>query len=158
MHDTLSSLVDRALTGNLRPLEFYLRDHSRLPGTRANLELANDVGHLLAAAIPRYPDKVHTLLNYFANGDRTMVDSNTPAEFLMLCGIISSGACAAAEPAWREETFALLNHYACSSHWRGREGVAQSFQRLLFSHFPANFAHITPLPTPWNYLPTHAAL
>ena len=42
-HSTLSSLVDRAITGKQRPLEFYLREQSRLPGPRANLELVNDL-------------------------------------------------------------------------------------------------------------------
>src|SRR5258708_486224 len=103
MHDTLSSLVERALTGNQRPLEFYLRDNSRLPGPRANLELADDLGSLLAASLPRYPENVRTLLNHFANGDRKMVASNTPSEFVMLCGIIAFGACAAVDPEWRED-------------------------------------------------------
>jgi len=47
-HSTLSSLVERALTGNQRPLEFYLLDQSRLPGPRANLELVDDVSDLFA--------------------------------------------------------------------------------------------------------------
>ena len=52
MHDTLSSLVERALNGTQRPLEFYLRENGRLPGARANMELANDVSYLLAAPSP----------------------------------------------------------------------------------------------------------
>jgi hypothetical protein len=39
MHETLASLVARALEGSPRPLEFYLREQSRLPGPRANLAL-----------------------------------------------------------------------------------------------------------------------
>ena len=158
MHDTLSSLVERALTGNQRPLEFYLRDHSRLPGPRANLELANDMSHLLAASITRYPDGVRTLLNYFTNGDRKMVASNTPSEFIMLCGIVAFGACAAVQPAWREETFDLLNHYACSPYWRVREGVAIAYQRLLTAEPRETIPYITNLASNGSYLQQRAAI
>ncbi len=100
MHDTLFSLVERALTGNQRPLEFYLRDQSRLPGPRPNMELANDISNLLAVSVPRYPDNVRSLLNYFVNGDRKMVAGNTPSEFVMLCGIIAYGSCTAVYLSW----------------------------------------------------------
>ena len=63
MHDTLSSLVERALAGNQRPLEFYLREQSRLPGSRANLELVSDVSNLLAAVVSEQPGEVRILLN-----------------------------------------------------------------------------------------------
>ncbi len=48
-HSTLSALVERSLAGNLRPLEFYLREQSRLPGTRANLELVKYSGRVRRA-------------------------------------------------------------------------------------------------------------
>ncbi len=158
MHDTLPSLVERALAGNPRLLEFYLREHSRLPGPRANLELANDVSFLLAAAIPRQPESVHKLINYLANGDRKMVASNTPAEFVMLCGVVAAGVCAAAQPAWRDETYILLNHYACSSYWRVRECVTLSYQHLLGA-VPQNcIPHLMDMATSGNYLQQRAAV
>lgn len=158
MHDTLSSLVERALTGNQRPLEFYLRDHSRLPGPRANLELADDVGLLLAIVISKYPEKVHELLNHFTHGDREMVISNTPSEFIMLCGIIAFGICAAIHPGWREETFDLLSHYACSSHWRIREGVSLAYQHLLAANSQETTAQLMSLATSGTYLQQRAAV
>src|SRR6266571_4261607 len=129
MHNTLASLVERALVGDPRPLEFYLREQSRLPGARANLELVDDVSHLLAVLTSEQPDKVQALLQYLIRNDH--IESNTPAEFVMLCGIVAFGACAAAQLEWREETFALLGQHACSSYWRVREGVALAYQRLL---------------------------
>ncbi|MBV8821416.1 MAG: hypothetical protein JO123_01335, partial [Ktedonobacteraceae bacterium] len=158
MHDTLSSLVERALTDNQRPLEFYLRDNSRLPGPRANLELANDVSALLAASISKYPVKVRSLLNYFTNGDRKMVVANTPDEFLMLCGIIAFGDCAAIEPCWRQEVFDLLDHYACSSHWRIREAAAIAFQHLLMADTGEMIAHLIRLASGGSYLQQRAAI
>lgn len=158
MRDTLSSLVERALTGNQRPLEYYLRDNSRLPGPRANLELANDVSSLLAASVSRYPGNVRSLLNYFVNGDRKMVIANTADEFLMLCGIIAFSACAAVELSWREETLDLLDHYASSSHWRVREAVATAFQRLLSADAGETIPHLIRLASRGSYLQQRAAI
>ncbi|HLG74897.1 MAG TPA: hypothetical protein VKX46_00700 [Ktedonobacteraceae bacterium] len=158
MHDTLSSLVERALMGSPRPLEFYLREHSRLPGPRANLELANDVGYLLAAAIPTNENGVRTLVNYFSNGDRKMVASNTPAEYVMLCGLIAAGICAAAYPEWREETYKLLSHYACSPYWRVRESVTTAYQHLLTTDPAAVLSHLYTLAREGNQLQQRAAV
>ena len=158
MHDTLASLVERALANNPRPLEFYLRDHSRLPGSRANLELANDVSHLLAAAISRNIESVRTLLDYFVNDDRKMVASNTPSEFIVLCGIISFGTCAAAHPVWREETYTLLSQYASCSFWRVREGVAVAYQRLLTADAQDTIPRLMSLAIGGNYLQQRAVI
>jgi|GEM_PF-140907 len=158
VHDTLLSLVERALTGNQRPLEFYLRDHSRLPGPRANLELANDVGELLASSVPKYYENVRKLVTQFANGDRKNVTSNTPEEFIMLCGIIAFGTCAAAYAPWREESFEMLEHYACSTQWRIREGVAIALQHLMTVIPHDTLTRLMKLATTGNYLQQRAAI
>ena len=111
-HSTLSSLVDRALKGNMRPLEFYLREQSRLPGPRANLELVNDLSYTLALLVKEQPDSVQSVLNYLISDERAKVASNTPAEFVVLCGVVAYGACAAIYSKWRSEVFELLDHYA----------------------------------------------
>src|SRR5216684_1887983 len=112
-HSTLSSLVERALTGNQRPLEFYLRDQSRLPGPRANLELVNDLSYLLATLAAEQPDKVRALLDSLISDDEKKVVSNTPAEFVVLCGVVAYGTCAAVLPKWRGAVFELLDQHAC---------------------------------------------
>lgn len=158
MHDTLFSLVERALTGNQRPLEFYLRDQSRLPGPRPNLELANDISNLLAVSVPRYPDNVRSLLNYFVNGDRKMVAGNTPSEFVMLCGIISYGSCTAVYPSWLPETLSLLDHYACSPYGRIREGVELAFRSLLEADPQDIMTHLMELALQGDYLQQRVAI
>ncbi len=130
MYDTLSSLVERALSGNQRPLEFYLREQSRLPGSRANLELVSDLSELLAAVVTEQPGEARMLLLYLVRDTKTVV-SNTPAEFVVLCGVVAFGACAAMRSDWRGEVFDLLGQFACSPAWRVREGAALAFQRLL---------------------------
>ena len=130
MYETLSSLIARAFTGNRRPLEYYLREQSRLPGTRANLELVNSLSNLLTAIVPEQPDQVWMLLNYLVRDEKTLV-SNTPDEFVVLCGVVAFGACATVRPEWHVEVYELLGDFANSSAWRVREGVAMAFQRLL---------------------------
>ena len=158
MHETLSALVERALAGRQRPLEFYLRDQSRLPGSRANLDLADDMQSLLAKAAVQNPERVRSLLYYLINSDRQKVASNTPEEFIMLCGIIAFGACAAAVPAWREETYALLSQHACSAYWRVREGVALGYQYLLYACTQETLEHFMQLVTTGSYLHQRAAI
>jgi hypothetical protein len=158
VHDTLSSLVERALVGSPRPLEFYLREHGGIPGSHANIELANDVGSLLAAALTRYPDKIRSLLNSFTSNERKSAVSNTPTEFVLLCGILAFGSCAAASPEWRDEVFVLLKHYACSPFWRIREAVAMAYQRLLQADSQTTLAHLMELARSGNYLQQRAAV
>ena len=158
VNNTLNSLVERALTGNARPLEFYLRDNSHLPGPRANMELASDVGTILAASVPKYPENVRKLLDTFTNGDRKSIVSNTPDEFVMLCGIIGSGMCAAVYTPWREENFEMLEHYACSGHWRVRESVALAYQYLLSTMPFDTIGRLKKLAETGNHLQQRAAI
>lgn len=158
MHDTLSSLVERAVAGQNRPLEFYLLEHSRLPGPRANLELANDVAYLLASASDKYPDKVFAIVQTFSNGDRKSIVVNTPAEFVMLCGIVSAGACAAVREDWREKTIEMLNHYACNPSWRVREAVATAFQHLLTADPQTTLSYLSTLATSEDFLQQRASV
>jgi hypothetical protein len=158
MHSTLASLVERALSGNQRPLEFYLREQSRLPGPRANLELVQSVSNLLAAITAEQSDKVRTLLYYLISDEREKVRSNTPAEFVMLCGIVAFGACAAVQPKWRSETFELLEDSACSMLWRVREGVVMAFQCLLSAAPQETINFIVILATRENYFQQRAAI
>lgn len=158
MHDTLSSLVERAVAGQNRPLEFYLLEHSRLPGPRANLELANDVAYLLASASDKYPDRVFAIVQTFSNGDRKSVVVNTPAEFVMLCGVVSAGACAAVREEWREKIVEMLNYYACNSSWRVREAVATAFQHLLTVDPQATLSYLSMLATSEDFLQQRASV
>src|SRR5579884_2850734 len=80
MYTTLGSLVERAIMGNQRPLEFYLRDQSRLPGPRANLELLGDFSDLLAAVAAEQPEHTRGLLKYLTNEAHTAVKTNTPED------------------------------------------------------------------------------
>ena len=132
MEDTLQPLIERALSGQPGFLEFYLRDRSRLPGTRANLELGQDLSHQLAFLAPAFADEVRALLNYLVRDEECVV-TNTPGEFVLICGILGFGACAVAVPEWREDVFSRLAQSARSSSWRAREITATALQTLLLA-------------------------
>lgn len=157
MHETLSSLVERALNGNRRPLEFYLREQSRLPGKRANLELATEFSNLLGAIVSEYAGQTRALLTYLIHGGEN-VEVNTPDEFVVLCGIVASGACAAVLAGWRGEIFAVLGHYAGSKSWRVREGVSTAFQQLLPAASEETITYLMMLATEGNYFQQRASV
>lgn len=132
MHETLPSLIERALSGNPRPLEFYLHDQSRLPGPRANLELLADVCDELVTLMPQRSEAVRALLRYLTREEKTLT-SNTPEEFTVTCAVAALGACATTDPGWRKEVYILLGAFACSASWRVREGVVIALQYLLIT-------------------------
>lgn len=130
MDETLQPLVYRALQENPRPLEFYLREQSHLPGYRANLKLVDDVSDLLAEAVSTRPEDVRRVIAHLTR-EAKAVEVNTPGEFVVLCGVVASGLCASMYPQWRQEVIARLSEFAANASWRVREGVAMAFQRLL---------------------------
>lgn len=130
MEDTLLPLVERALNGQPGFLEFYLRNQSRLPGPRANIDLAQDLGNHLAFLVPDLPGETRALLNYLVREEERVV-TNTPGEFIVMCGVLGFGACAAAMPAWRDEVFSRIERSAQNHAWRVRESAAMALQKLL---------------------------
>lgn len=158
MHDTLSSLVERAITGHHRPLEFYLREHSRLPGPRANLELANDFAYLLASASAKHPDNVLSLIYAFSKNNRMLIADDTASEFVILCGVVAAGACAAVRSEWCEQVVDMLSYYACSSSWRVREAVATAFQHLLSADAQTIMPYLSQLAISNSFLQQRAAI
>ncbi len=158
MYDTLSSLIERALRGTPLPLEFYLREQSRLPGPRANLELAEDVGYLLSIQARTQPERVRSVLKHFFSRPAGPEIRNTPAEFIFLCGVIGYGACAAGNTDWEHELFQVLDHYTTSPLWRVREGVVKALQLLLPTDPVATLTYVNRLAEQSDYLSQRAAV
>ncbi|GCE03680.1 hypothetical protein [Dictyobacter aurantiacus] len=158
MHDTLSSLVERAIAGQHRPLEFYLREHSRLPGSRPNFELANDFAYLMAAASAKHRNNVLSLIYTFSSPDGMLAASDMPSEFIILCGVIAAGACAAAQSEWREQVAGMLSHYACSRSGHITEAVATAFQHLLGVDAPTTMSYLSRLAISDSFLQQRAAI
>ncbi len=96
--------------------ESYLLEESRLPGPRANLELA------FAVALEGSEDQILALA---ALGPEA-APKNSREEFLALCGVIGLGYLAARGVA---EHFSLLRERASDPRWRIREAVALGLQK-----------------------------
>ena len=98
----------RAELRQLAEWEPYLRKHSGLPGSRANLELVQAVG-----------DE--------ADADRLWRMSASSDEFLALCGTAGLGKVALMEP---DTVMTWLRELASDHRRRVREAVAMALQRI----------------------------
>lgn len=107
----------RAELRRLPDWEPFLRQESRLPGPRANLELAQAVAEEGDAAC------FERLLSY----DAAQAPTNTPDEFLVVCGVLGLGRLLAEG---QRDRLPRLRDLARDPRWRTREGVAMALQRL----------------------------
>ena len=94
----------------------FLMAESGLPGPRANLTLAD------AAAAKGDAVRFQHWLEYTAQ----IAPSNTPREFLSLCGAVGLGRLLAEG---HEEVLPMLRICVSDTRWRMREGVAMALQR-----------------------------
>lgn len=94
----------------------FLRQESRLPGPRANLELA------FAVALEADEERI---LRYAGLGAGA-APANTPEEFLALCGVVGLGYLAARGGG---KHFSILRAKASDARWRIREAVALGLQK-----------------------------
>lgn len=97
--------------------EEYLLRESRLPGPRANIELAQ------AAAEEGEAEWFDHLLSY----DATNAPTNSPYEFLAFCGVLGQGKLL---ENGHLEALEKLRECASDPRWRIREAVAMALQRL----------------------------
>jgi len=93
----------------------FLTQESRLPGPRANLELAYAVA---------WEGSEERLLRY-AGLDCGAAPANTPAEFLAVCGVMGTGYLMARGEAAH---LSMLRASASDPRWRIREAVALGLQ------------------------------
>ena len=94
----------------------YLKQDSRLPGPRGNLELTQ------AAAEEGDEARFKHLRSY----DPEKAPTNTPEEFLAFCGVLGLGKLL---EEGRIEELETLRHFANDPRWRIREAVAMALQR-----------------------------
>jgi hypothetical protein len=94
----------------------FLMQESRLPGPRANLELAYAAGL----------EGTEEQFLRWASLDPEEAPANTPEEFLAVCGVLGLGYLAARGEG---EYFSLLRDRASDPRWRIREAVALGLQK-----------------------------
>ena len=112
----------------------YLLDHSRLPGPRANLELLDAAGDVLAR------DEALTL----ASLSPAEAPPGTALEFLPCCGLAAVGRLLAEPAPDTPDLVARLRAAAGDERWRVREAVAIALQRWGDADLPAMVAAIEP--------------
>jgi hypothetical protein len=117
----------RAHLHQLATWDDYLRQESRLPGPRANLELLEAV--IDAGDRSRF-EHLLALDTAFPHG----APPNTPDEFLTVCAVAGLGKLVAeGDPSWLPE----LRHRAADARWRVREAVAIALQHWGDADMPA---------------------
>ena len=95
----------------------FLLQESRLPGPRANLELARAVAE----------EGDEALFERFLSFDVENAPTNSPYEFLAFCGVLGLGKLLAEG---RAEALRTLRRFASDPRWRIREAVAMALQRF----------------------------
>jgi hypothetical protein len=112
----------------------YLLDHSRLPGPRANLELLDAAGDVLAR------DEALALADLAPDE----APGGTALEFLPCCGLAAVGRLLAEGADDTPGLVARLRAAAGDERWRVREAVAIAMQRWGDADLPAMVAAIEP--------------
>lgn len=95
----------------------YLMRESRLPGPRANLELADAAADLATRA----------QIRRWVGISPATAPTNTPGEFLVVCGVIGYGRWLADGD---RKALASIRRAANDPRWRVREAAAIALQRL----------------------------
>ena len=119
-------------TGSNADLRAHLAANSRLPGPRANLELAS----AFAAAIGGVGTEwkaTWTLCAGWTEIPPEEAPTNHPQEFLVFCGARGIGALGEPSPARAREALVLLRRISRDPRWRVREAVAMAIQDIVGS-------------------------
>lgn len=131
----MSDLWLSALAGTRAPLELALVADSRLPGPRANPELAAQFADTVATtAAENRPGALELLGDWLARPARfTAAIPEGAAEFLPACAALAAGALNARD---------LLTQAASDPRWRVRELAATGVQRVLTTRWDAEIETI----------------
>lgn len=117
-------------TGSEGPLRTFLVENSRLPGPRANLEIAAAFAEAVRG-VGAERGAVWTLCAGWADLPPEQAPANDPKEFLAFCGVRGVGALGESSAARAREALVLLRRLARDPRWRVREAVAMAIQGLV---------------------------
>lgn len=124
--ELLSAALDEAIAGKPDRLYAQLGLHSGLPGTRANMTLANAFAVECAARGTKADRLVFTLVGL----DPDVARGATEHEFLPLCGVLALGARASRDPAVRRKAIEALHDAAEDPRFRVRDVVPVALARI----------------------------
>jgi hypothetical protein len=125
-NEALSAALDEAVAGRPERLYVQLGVASGLPGTRANMALAQAFATDCAAR----GRKADALVFAMAEMNDEAAPGATAKEFLPVCGVIAVGARAADDPKLRRRAMKLLHDAAEDTRFRVREAVPLALARL----------------------------
>ncbi|MDR6612215.1 hypothetical protein [Leifsonia sp. 1010] len=130
----------RALDGDADALEGRLAADSRLPGPRANLELAHRVADLAhTTPAERRADALRVLRRWLSDDPGAGPDlSEAHREYLAAVAALCTGAILAAGP--DPDATALLDAATADPRWRVRELAATGLQRVLAADWDRGLA------------------
>ncbi|MEV8214303.1 hypothetical protein [Leifsonia sp. NPDC077715] len=134
--DELANRWDRALSGDPAGLEQRLVADSRLPGPRANLELAHRFADRAGAAPPEQRAAANAVLAAWLA--LPVGEPDPRAEYLAAVAALAAGALVAAAP--DRDAGAILTAAARDPRWRVRELAATGLQRVLAADWPRGIA------------------
>ena len=146
----LAMLWSAALAGDRAPIERALAEGSRLPGPRANLELAArfaDTAAADGAAADGAAAGFAVLADWLATPPRLAASlPDGTEEFLPSCAALAAGAMAARAVAdggaLPGAPVGLLTTAAGDGRWRVRELAATGMQRVLAADWPAGLHQV----------------
>jgi hypothetical protein len=126
-NEDLADALDEAIAKN-RPQRLYklLGLASGLPGTRANMGLANAFASDLAAR----GKKADALAFKMATLAPDVAPGASEREFLPVCGVLAVGARAAADKSIRQQALAVLHDAAEDPRFRVRDAVPLALARI----------------------------
>ena len=126
--------LDAFLTdGGTDSLLDYIKDHSELPGRRANLELAAGFAELMAERALQRGKHLWELCSHMLELSPERAPVNTPGEFIPFCGIVGIGEIGAILPDYINKSYTALRQHAKDPRWRMREAVRMGLQAVMRS-------------------------
>jgi hypothetical protein len=143
--DALGDSWRNALGGDAVPLEQQLAAESRLPGPRANLELAHRMADVVAATAPAQRDAALRLLTaWLRDAPRapgaSQEGTDSRSEYLAAVAALAGGALLAEGP--DPVAADLLTEAAGDPRWRVRELAATGLQRVLRADWDRGMAQV----------------
>lgn len=128
----LNPLFDGFLeTRDEQPIRAYLVANSNLPGRRANLELAEAFGDVVADRAGPENVALWRLCHDMAAISAAEASVNDPFEFVPFCGTVGIGALGSVSPESFAPAVDRLKTLANDPRWRMREAVRMGLQRLM---------------------------
>jgi len=124
--EALTAAFEEALAGRTERFFVQLGIVSGLPGTRANLPLAQ----AFATECVHRGKAADRLAFEMATLHADIAPGASAKEFLPMCGVLAIGARAAVEPALRERTLAILHDASEDLRFRVREAVPMAVARI----------------------------